>query len=161
MRRVLIVIVLVIAAAVLGLMRSGGGIRQGLARAAGMSSQSQQGESRDEIRRSFQLQPGARVDVQGINGAVTIETSDTTTAEVYVLRTANSKDSLNHREVTIEQTDAGLLVRAKQSRNLGFWERLWGRNPNEQVTIKAPRQIALSLKGINGRVTSGDVEASI
>ena len=64
MRRVLIVIVLVIAAAVLGLMRSGGGIRQGLARAAGMSSASQQGESRDEIRRSFQLQPGARVDVR-------------------------------------------------------------------------------------------------
>ena len=161
MRRVLIVIVLVIAAAVLGLMRSGGGIRQGLARAAAIANEDQQVESRDEIRKSFQLQPGARVEVQGINGAVTIETSDTTTADVYVLRTARSKESLDRREVITEQTDSGLMVRGKQSRNLGFWERLWGRNPNEQVTIKAPRQISLALKGINGRVVSGEVEGSI
>ena len=40
-------------------------------------------------------------------------------------------------------------------------EHLFGSNPNEQVTIKAPRQIALALKGINGRVTTGDIDGTI
>jgi hypothetical protein len=163
MRRVLIVVILVVAAAALGMWRSHGGIRQGLSKAVGMSSDDSQGEVRQEIRKSFEMQPGARVDVQGINGAVEIQTSDTKTADVYALRTANSSEALNRREFIIEQTANGLLVRAQKSRNLGFWERLWGlgHNPNEQVTIKAPRQIALSIKGVNGRVTSGDIDGPL
>jgi len=158
MKRVAIVVILVIGAATLGLWRSHGGMRQGLSRVVGASDG--QGDAREEIRKSFELQPGARVEVQGINGKVDIQTSDTKTAEVYVLRTASSKDSLNLREVTVEQTATGLLVKSRQVRH-GFWEHLFGTNPKEEVTIKAPRQIALALKGINGRVTTGDIEGSI
>jgi hypothetical protein len=161
MKRVLIVVILVVGAAALGLWRSHGGVRAGLSKVVGMSSEDSQGEARDEIRKSFELQPGARLDVQGINGKVEIQTSDTKTAEVYVLRTAKNSDSLSRREVIIEQTATGLLVRGKEARHVGIWEHLFGSNPNEQVTIKAPRQIALSLKGINGRVTSGDVDGTI
>ena len=158
MKRVAIVVVLVIAAATLGLWRSHGGMRQGLSRVVGASDG--QGDAREEIRKSFELQPGARVEVQGINGKVDIQTSDTKTAEVYVLRSAGSKDSLNLREVTVEQTATGLLVKSRQVRH-GFWEHLFGTNPKEEVTIKAPRQIAIALKGINGRVMTGDIEGSI
>lgn len=158
MKRVAIVVILVVGAAVLGLWRSHGGVRQGLSRVVGTSDS--QGEAKEEIRKSFELQPGARVEVQGINGKVDIQTSETKTAEVYVLRTANSRDSLNLREVTVEQTATGLLVKSKQVRH-GFWEHLFGTNPKEDVTIKAPRQIVLALKGINGRVTTGDIEGSI
>ncbi len=161
MRRVLIVVILIVAAAVLGLWRSHGGVRQGLSRAVGMPNETAQGEVRDEIRKSFQLQPGDRIDVQGINGAVTIETSDTKTAEVYVLRTARSSDGLTRREITIEEMSTGLQVRSRQARHLGLWEHLFGSNPNEQVTIKAPRQIALSLRGVNGHVTTGDIDGSL
>ncbi len=159
MRRVLIVVILIVAAAALGLWRSHGA--RGLGEAMGMSSNDSQAEVRDEVRKSFQLQPGARLEVQGINGSVDIQTSDTNAAEVYVLRTANGKEALARREVIIEQTASGLLVRGEQSRKLGLWERLWGRNPNEQVTIKAPRQIALSLKGVNGRVNTGDIDGPL
>ncbi|HVS80712.1 MAG TPA: hypothetical protein VHE60_03170 [Pyrinomonadaceae bacterium] len=159
MRRVLIVVVLIVAAAVLGLWRTHGA--RGLSEAMGMSRNDPQGEARDEVHKSFQLEPGARLEVQGINGAVDIQTSDTKTVEVYVLRTANSKDALARREVIIEQTVNGLLVRCEQSRKLGFWERLWGHNPNEQISIKAPRQIALSLKDVNGRVTTGDIDGPL
>src|SRR6266568_3667991 len=161
MKRVLIVVVLVVAAAVLGLWRSHGGIRRNLGETVGMAKNDPDGEARDEIRKSFDLQPGARLEIRGINGVVQIETSDTKSAEVYVLRTANSREALNRREVTIEQTSSGLAVRGRESHNLGFWEHLFGRNPSEQVTIKAPRQIALSLAGINGRVTSGNVDGSL
>lgn len=158
MKRVAIVVILVIAAATLGLWRSHGGMRQSLSRAVGASDS--QGDAREEIRKSFELQPGARVEVQGINGKVDIQTSDTKTAEVYVLRTAGSKDSLNLREVTVEQTATGLLVKSRQVRH-GFWQHLFGTNPKEEVTIKAPRQIVLALNGVNGRVTTGDIEGSI
>lgn len=162
MRRVLIVVVLIVGAAILGLWRSQGGVRQGLTRAVGASSEDSQGEVRDEIRRSFELQPGARVEVQGINGSVDLQTSDSKSAEVYVLRTGKSRDALDRREVTVEQTANGILIKGKEARHRGFWEHLFGgRTPNEQVTIKAPRQIAFALKGVNGRVTSGDIDGPL
>jgi hypothetical protein len=161
MKRVLIVVVLVIAAATLGLWQSHGGGRSGLSKAVGLSNDDSHGEAREEIRKSFELQPGARLEVQGINGKVEIITSDTRTAEVYVLRTGQSSNSLARREVIIEQTATGLLVKGKEARHIGIWEHLFGRNPNEQVTIKAPRQIALMLKGINGRVTTADIDGAI
>src|SRR2546423_3093528 len=161
MRRVLIIVVLIVAAAVLGLWRTHGGVREGLSKAIGMSSDDSQSEARDEIRKSFQLQPGARVEVRDINGSVEVQTSDTKTAEVYVLRTGNSREALNRREIIVEQVTSGLVVRGQQSRRLGFWEHLFGHPPNEQVTIKAPRQIALTLTGVNGRVSSGDIEGAL
>src|SRR2546423_9437037 len=108
MKRVAIVVILVIGAAVIGLWRSHGGVRQGLSRVVGASDG--QGDAREEIRKSFELPPGARVEVQGINGKVDIQTSDTKTAEVYVLRTANSSDDLGRREVIVEQTSDWLLI---------------------------------------------------
>src|SRR5947209_5708692 len=154
MRRVLLVVVLIVGAAVVGLWRTNGGVRQGLSKAIGMSSDDSQGEARDEIRKSFQLQPGARIEVRDINGSVEVQTSDTRTAEVYVLRTGNSREALSRREIIIEQAPNGMVVRSQPARRLGFWEHLFGRRPNEQVTIKAPRQIALTLTGVNGRVSS-------
>ena len=158
MKRILIVVVLLTGAAALGLWRSNGGIRQGLSRAVG--SAEEQGEPREEIRKSFELQPGARIEVTGINGRVDIQTSDTQTAEVYVLRTAKTQDGLRRREVTIEQTSTGIIVKAKQVGH-GFWEHIFGSRAKEDVTIKAPRQIALALRGINGRVTGGDIDGTL
>jgi hypothetical protein len=161
MKRVLIVVVLLIGASALGLWRSHGSVRAGLSRVAGTANENSQGDVREEMRKSFELQSGARLEIQGINGKVEIQTSDTKTTEVYVLRTANSSESLSRREVTIEQTANGLLVHGKEARHIGIWEHLLGSNPNEEVTIKAPRKIALALKGINGRVTSGDIDGTV
>ena len=160
MKRVLLVVILVVGAATLGLWRSHGGVRAGLNRVVGVSEDNSEGATGDENRKSFELQPGARVEVQGINGKVDIQTSDTKTAEVYVKRTADSPNSLRRRELIIEQTTYGLVVRAKQN-HVGLWDHLFGHNPKEEVTIKAPRQIALALKGINGSVTTGDIDGTI
>jgi hypothetical protein len=160
MKRVAVVVILVLAAAVLGFWRSSGGVRQGLSRVVGASSAEQKGDVREEIRKSFELQPGARIEIAGINGKVDVQTSDAKTAEVYVLRTAESRDSLNRREVTVEQTSTGLLIKGRQVSH-GFWEHLFGTKANEEVTIKAPRAIALAIRGVNGRVTTGDVDGAI
>ena len=160
MKRVAIVVILVLAAAVLGFWRSSGGVRQGFSRVVGAASQQQKGDGREEIRKSFELQPGTRIEIAGINGKVDVQTSDTKTAEVYVLRTAESRDSLNRREVTVEQTASGLLIKGRQVSH-GFWEHLFGSKANEDVTIKAPRAIVLAIRGVNGRVTTGDVDGAV
>jgi len=160
MKRVAIVVILVLAAAVLGFWRSSGGVRQGFSRVVGAAGQQQQGDVREEIRKSFELQPGTRIEIAGINGKVDVQTSDMKTAEVYVMRTGESRDSLNRREVTVEQTAAGLVIKGRQVSH-GFWEHLFGTKATEDVTIKAPRAIALTIRGVNGRVTTGDVDGAI
>src|SRR5205823_13864874 len=52
------------------------------------------GVTGDEIRKTFDLKPGARVDIQGINGRVEIQTSDTKTAEVFVKRSEEHTSEL-------------------------------------------------------------------
>lgn len=160
MRRVIIVVILVIAAATLGLWRSHGGVREGFNRMVGSSGDDSPGASSDEIRKTFELKPGARVEIQGINGAVTVETSDTKTADVLVRRTADSPTSLRRREMVVEQTSEGILIRSRQN-HVGLWDHLFGKDPREEVTIKAPREIALSLRGVNGRINTGDIDGSL
>lgn len=161
MKRVVIVVALLICAAVLGLWRSHGGVRAGLSRVVnGGGDSASQAATGDEIRKTFELRPGERVWVQGINGRVEIQTSDTKTAEVYVKRTADSADSLQRRQMIIEQNADGLLVRSRRVYN-GMWSHLFGHDPREEVIIKAPRQIALNLRGINGSVSSGDIDGAL
>jgi hypothetical protein len=161
MRRVIIVVILLVAAAALGLWRSSGGVREGLNRIVQTSGDNNApGGSNDEIRKTFELRPGAKIEVQGINGSVSIETSDTKTADVLVRRTANTAKSLARREMIVEQTSDGILIRSRQNRT-GFWDHLFGKDPKEEVIVKAPRQIALSLRGVNGKVVSGDITGSL
>jgi len=162
MKRILIVVILVVIAGVAGLVRmqsrSSGAEQQSSVATNGESS-SEAGEAREEIRKTYHLAPDAQVTIAGINGRVEIKTSDTDTAEVHVLRTATSRDNLARRRVIIEETSSSLVIRAEDSGS--WWARLWGRTPDEQVTISAPRRIALRLKGINGRVSGGDVEGAL
>src|SRR6185369_8100360 len=118
------------------------------------------GATNDETRKTFELKSGARVEVQGINGSVEVQTSDTNTAEVYVRRTGDNANSLSLRELIVEETGEGIIVRSKR-KHTGLWDHLFGKDPKEEVTIKAPRQIALSIRGVNGRVSSGDIEGSL
>jgi len=158
MKRVLLVVALIICAAVLGLWRSQGGVRAGLSRIVNAAGDNNSPRATgDETRKSFDLKPGAHVQIEGINGRVEVQTSETKTAEVFVKRTGDNPGSLQRREMIIEQTSDGLLVRSKQN-HVGLWDHLFGSDPKEEVTIKAPRQIALSFKGINGRVYSSDID---
>jgi hypothetical protein len=161
MKKVLIVVVLIVAAAVLGLWRSNGGVRAGLNRVVNTGgADNSSAATNDETRKTFELKPGARVEVQGINGFVEVQTSDTKTAEVYVRRTGDNANSLSLRELIVEETSEGIIVRSRR-KHTGLWDHLFGKDPKEEVTIKAPRQIALSIKGVNGRVSSGDIEGSL
>src|SRR5918993_5447391 len=106
MKRLLILIVLVAVAAIAGVVvRSAS---RGNMELRGLVSHQNTGDVRDDIHQSHELSPGARVEVTGINGPVTIETSDTKTAQVFIERTASSQEALDRRKITIE-ADANSL----------------------------------------------------
>ena len=90
MKRLIILILLVALAAVAGVVVRSSSSKGGtVAEIRELVSHQATGDVREEIRQTYELAPGARVEVGGINGSVTIETSDTKTAEVYIERTAS------------------------------------------------------------------------
>lgn len=113
---------------------------------------------RDEIRRTVQLRSGARVEIAGINGAVDIETGTSDTAEIFIVRTARSRADLEYRKIIIEATSDSLVVRGEKDN-----EKRDGRNVNvrQRVTLKLPRQIELTARGVNGRVRVGEVDGAV
>jgi len=121
-----------------------------------------EGAGRDEIHETFELRPGARVEVRGINGNVTVETSPGTTAEVHVVRTADSGAALADRRVSVEQTSAGLVVRGEK-RGGGWWRRIFGGGgqAREEVTLRVPRRVNLETHAVNGRVAVGEIDGSV
>src|SRR4051794_40456174 len=74
MKRIVILIVLVALAAVAGVVRSSVG---SVSELRGLVTHNNAADVRQEIRQTYELAPGARVEIAGLNGAVKIETSDT------------------------------------------------------------------------------------
>lgn len=162
MKRIIIVVLLVGIAAVAGIVRSyskaGHSISE-IPRAIGGESQSQ-GDVREEIRKNFDLSPGARVEVAGINGAVKVETADTKTAELYVERIGKSPEALARRKIVIESSANSLTIRGKTG-DVGFFGRIFGSSPRERVTLKLPRQVNFVASGVNGAVAVGEIDGPV
>jgi DUF4097 and DUF4098 domain-containing protein YvlB len=156
MKRLVILIVLVLVAGLAGIVRSKNLVHFGHY----VRNESPAVKVRDEIRKSFELAPGARVEVSGINGGVTVETADTKTAEVLIERTADSQESLDRRKVKVEGDAKSLRISSERA-DSGFFAQFVGSNPREQVTLKLPRQISLETKGINGSLNVGELEGSV
>jgi hypothetical protein len=162
MKRIVIVLLLVLIAGIAGIVRSSshGGAVAGLKNLVSHHSHESQGDVRDEIRRTFELAPGAVVEISGINGAVKIETSDTKTADVFIERKASSQEALQRRKINVE-ADANSLRISSQKGDGGFFDRLFGAKGSETVTLKLPREISLRTKGVNGSVMVGEITGSV
>jgi DUF4097 and DUF4098 domain-containing protein YvlB len=154
-KRIIIVAILVAIAAIVGVVRSNSG-----ANLTTLISHQSAGETREEIRKTFELAPGARVEISSINGSVNIETTDSKTAEVYVQRTGASAEALARRKVVVEGNANGLSIRGEKV-DSGFFSRFFGANVWEKVTVKLPRQIDLLTKGVNGSVVVGDLDGPV
>lgn len=159
MKRILILIVLVGLAGIAGVVvRSSSDGPVGELRE--LVSHKNEGDVREEIRETYELSPGARVELLGLNGAVTIETSETTKAEVYIERKASSQEALERRKVTIEADANSLRIRGEKDHD-GFFARFFSSNASERVSLKLPRRISLQAKGINGAFKSGEVDGPV
>jgi DUF4097 and DUF4098 domain-containing protein YvlB len=155
MKRIVIAVVLVALAGIAGMIARS----SSKAELKGLVSHNA-GDVRENIRQSYELAPGALVELMGLNGSVNVETSDTKTAEVSIERIAASQESLDRRRITIEASANSLRIRGEK-RNTGLISRLFGSEASERVTLKLPRQVSLFAKGINGAVTVGDLNGSV
>jgi DUF4097 and DUF4098 domain-containing protein YvlB len=160
MKRLVIVIVLVVLAAIAGVVVRSSCKDRAVAEIRGLVSHNAASDVRQEIRQKYELAPGARVEIGGINGAVKIETSDTRTAEVYIERTASSDEALQRRQIKIE-ADANHLRINGETTDHNFLAKLFGSKASERVTLKLPRQISLYGKGVNGPFVAGELEGEL
>jgi hypothetical protein len=161
MKKIILIVVLIGIAGVAGLVRShtknGGSIRSW---SLSHNQDPSGGQAREEIRKNYDLSPGARVEVSGINGAVKIETSDSKTADVYIERTGESQEALNRRKIIIDSSPSGLTIRGEKGDG-SFLTRIFGSNPSERVTLRLPRQVSLVTRGVNGSVVVGEIEGAV
>ena len=110
---------------------------------------------RDEINQSYELAPGAHVDVRGINGKVDIETGSGTTAVVNIVRSARNRDDLNYHKIIIEPSANNLIIRGEKENDHG------NHNVRQRVTLKLPRQVDLSVSGVNGATQVGEIDGPV
>ncbi len=157
MKRIVILVVLVAIAAVAGAVRSSVG---SVSELRGLVSHQNTGDVRQEIRETYQLSPGARVELSGLNGAVKIETSDSKTAEVFIERTASSQEAMDRRKITVEADADSLTIRGEKVNN-GFFSRFIGSSAAERTTLKLPREVTLYAKGVNGAFVTSDINGAV
>lgn len=110
---------------------------------------------KEEIRKTVELAAGSHVEIRSINGSVDVETSDTNTAEVLVVRSARKRADFETRKFTVEATPNSLIIAGENERG--------GRRPDvrARVTVKLPQSIALDVEGVNGRVRVGAIDGKI
>jgi hypothetical protein len=111
-----------------------------------------------EVRQTYKLAPGAVVETSGFNGLLEVTTSDTDTAEIYIVRSARSEEDFTTRKVILEQQDNRLVVRMRNNRERSFWAMLGSRHDERQrAYLKLPRQIDLDVSGVNGKIIIGEI----
>ncbi|HEX8292752.1 MAG TPA: hypothetical protein VF570_13410, partial [Pyrinomonadaceae bacterium] len=150
--RIFVVVILVAAAAFAGRWVNRAGV-----------SANPDGARREETRQTFRLEPGARVEVGRINGAVTVKTADTDSAEVHIVRTGSSAEDLEFGRVSVEASESSLVVRGERNGGRSLWHRFWngGGRVRQEVTLVLPRRVELSAGHVNGSVSVGEVEGPV
>lgn len=161
MKRIVILVVLVALAGIAGVVVRSSSSKGGtVAELRELVSHNAGDDVRDQIQQKYELAPGARVEVSGINGPVKIETADTKIAEVYIERTASCQEALDRRKVNIEADANKLSIRVETVEH-NFLAKLFGSRASERVTLKLPRQVSLAAKGVNGAVVIGEIEGPV
>ena len=115
-------------------------------------------QDREEINQTYELAPGARVEVSSIRGPVEIVNADTAKAEVQVIRTARTRADLEYHKIEVEQTGNGLVVRGIQEPEERRRENI---RVNHHVILKLPRRIDLSVSSVSGSLKVGDVDGQV
>lgn len=117
---------------------------------------------KEEIRRKFQFEAAASINVTNINGSVTVETADANTAEVLIVRSAKTREDLeNYRKVNIEQQENRLRIGIENDRKSLF--STLGKIPEgrQRVVLKIPRKVNFNSYNVNGNVTLGEIQGRV
>lgn len=112
---------------------------------------------REEIRQTYELAPGARVEVSTISGSVDVETTNGQMAEVHIIRMGKTRKDFDCYKINIEHSPNSLILRHEQGRD----EPCGTIQARQHVTLKLPRNVALKLDAIAGPVTVGEIDGTV
>jgi hypothetical protein len=114
--------------------------------------------AREEIRRSYELSPGATVRVAGIAGPVTIETGSGSGAEVYILREARTQRELDCYRTDVQATRQRLAIEHVQFSSRAGCNSIRSR---QEVRLRLPRSVDVDLDTIAGAATIAPIEGDV
>ena len=112
---------------------------------------------REEINKTYELSPGARVELSVISGSVDVETTNGNTAEVHIVRMGETRADLDCYTIGIEHTPSSLIMRHRQERT-GECQNI---RSKQKVTLRLPRNVDLKLNAISGPVTVGEIDGTL
>jgi DUF4097 and DUF4098 domain-containing protein YvlB len=115
-------------------------------------------EVTEQVNKTVTLAGGSNVRVSGINGPVTIETGEGDRAEIDIRIRAASREAIERRPLSIENTPNSLTIRTIENKEGRGRDREWVRH---EVHLKLPRSINMNISGINGAVDVGPIEGEI
>jgi hypothetical protein len=113
--------------------------------------------AQDEFRQTYQLAPGAQVDVRNFNGPLEIQTTSGSTAEVYVMRSARTQADLEYYKVIVENAGGIFRVYTQQPPE----EERGHTSVHHRAILKLPRPAELTVRNINGHARIGDVDGPV
>jgi hypothetical protein len=146
MKRLVIAVLLIGAAALAGAFKRGQAFEKGQ-------------EVREEFTRYYQLSEDAEVTIERINGSVTVEAYDRDIAEISVTRVGESQDEIEDG-LKIEASEDSLTIRGKGMRP-SIWRRIFGPRMRQDVRLRLPRQAVLRIRNVNGLVVASGMDAKV
>ena len=112
---------------------------------------------RDVINRSIGLSPGAEVSLETIAGPVVIQTGNSPTAQIHIVRGAATPRELKCYRTEVSATPARLAIRHVQDKSRGCDSIRSG----QQVRLTLPRSVNLSMSSIAGDVDIGPIDGRL
>jgi hypothetical protein len=112
----------------------------------------------EDTRRSFVLSPGARVEVSGTAGGVTVETTTGNSVEVHIIRKAATRRDLDCSRVEVEGSAQRVRIEHRTNSR--------GRDCNiirarQEVRLQLPRWASVEVTGVAGSVNIPRMEGEI
>lgn len=109
---------------------------------------------REEIRQSYELAPGARVEVSTIAGSVDIEAASGQVAEVHIIRMGKTRKDFDCYKINVKNSP-DLLSISHEQKGDDICQTIQSR---QRVTLKLPRNVELKLNAIAGPVIIAGID---
>lgn len=110
----------------------------------------------EETRQTFQLSPGARVEIADVNGPVQIDTAEGAAAELHVRTYSSAKPA---RKLAVEQGGGGLSIRGESKQERERAGRFGSTRHHVRLTI--PRRANLSMTNVTDSVRVGELDGTV
>jgi len=115
-----------------------------------------------EKRESFQLTPGAHVQIESISGRIEIVKSDSDRADLYVVRSTDDREDFRDRNLVATNKDNELVIKMERVRRSALFSMFNDRGREKQrILLKLPHKTDLAIEGVNGRIYVTELDGKL